>query len=105
MLNEFVLFHFYGIKLYIAKEKSFDELSVCKFKYSAKSAFCISMDFEISIHKQFERARISQQANDELLKIADFYDVPVTWAVCGNILAKPSTYRESFEQIRLSKEI
>lgn len=98
-LNEFVLFHFYGIKLHIEKEESFDDVSVCKFKYGTKSAFCVSMDFEIPIPKRLELARISQQAIDELLEIAEFYNVPVTWAVCGNILAKPSTYRDSFEQI------
>lgn len=102
-LNQFVLSHFYGIRLHVDTEDSFDGVSISRFKYGAKSAFCISMDFEIPIHKQLERLKISQQATYELLKIAESYDIPITWAVCGNILAKPSTYRDSFKQIIASK--
>jgi len=104
VLNEFVLLHFFGIKLHVEKEKNIDGISVCKFKYGARSSFCISMDFEIPIHGKLERAPISQQAISELLKIADLNDIPVTWAVVGKIVESAApTYRESFEQIVASK--
>ncbi|MEM0117547.1 MAG: polysaccharide deacetylase family protein [Conexivisphaerales archaeon] len=62
-----------------------------------KRAFCcISVDFDVT---RPERARANERGTSSLIMLAERYDLPVTWAVCGRTVEE---YPDQFNKITSS---
>lgn len=58
-----------------------------------KAIFCLSVDFDVT---NPNRAKANNEGTTVLLDLAEKYDIPITWAICGKTAEE---YPEQFERI------
>lgn len=75
-------------------------LSVCPYNGIYPAASCISLDFEHLNDTQSSRKSMNSRGTQAILELADQFEMPLTWAICGEAAEKDS---EAYEQILRSK--
>lgn len=71
------------------------DFSVSPYKYGYEAASCISIDFDHSVNSP-EKNHLNHQGTMALVDLAERYDIPITWAICGEIAEKDS---EAYQRI------
>lgn len=80
-----------NIKLEFEDEKNKGEVTICKYKYGAKGALCMSIDFDLPVSQQLRTDW--REATTEILRLAEKYEVPMSWGMCGVLaLNEPQTF-------------
>jgi hypothetical protein len=85
------------IRLEFEGEKRNGEVIVCKYKYGAKSALCMSIDFDLPVSQPLRTDW--RTATTEILQLTEKYSVPMSWGMCGVLALNES---QTFNQIRNS---
>lgn len=98
--RSFILYTFSrltNIRLEFEDEKSKGEITICKYKYGAKGALCVSIDFDLPVSRPLRTDW--REATTEILRLTEKYEVPISWGICGILALNES---EIFKQIRSS---
>jgi peptidoglycan/xylan/chitin deacetylase (PgdA/CDA1 family) len=65
-------------------EKRTGRIIVSKYKGGADAACCISVDFDSTPDDSIpEKPLLNHEGTLALLELADRYEIPITWAICG----------------------
>ena len=92
-----IFFRLTRIKLELEEEPKNGIVLVCKYKYGAKGAFCLSIDYDLPASKQIETDW--RAATNEVLNLAEKHSIPMSWALCGNLVLKE---KKVYERIKNS---
>ena len=95
IINTF--FRLTNVRLEFEDKKSKGEVTISKYKYGAKGALCVSIDFDLPVSRQLRTDW--REATTEILRLAEKHSVPMSWGMCGVLaLNEP----QIFNQIRNS---
>jgi len=65
--------------------------SISPYKYGAKAAFCISIDFDVT---EESRRVPNKRGTISTVNLSEEFQIPMTWAICGNAaFDQPDEYR------------
>jgi peptidoglycan/xylan/chitin deacetylase (PgdA/CDA1 family) len=83
-------------------EKGVGKVTICRYKGGAEAACCISIDFDCLYP---EKLAWNHEGTLALLELSNRYEIPLTWAICGETALGDKIAYDHILQSKLYQEI
>jgi len=88
-----VFFRLTKIRLEFKDEEKERDITICKYKYGAKGALCLSLDFDSPPSHKVETNW--KEATIGILRLTEKYKIPMSWGICGSLaLSESNTFKQ-----------